>query len=159
MKQNCIFENCLFGRHESLSCEREHIRYYFEEIIGMDELTLTQIRIFEALSPIWTGMILEKMYEDLGWKNQTELINVLKVDQDLVVYNKDRDDEHLLAEWNMENIRVDKAVKREMIEKRKERTPKYLFKKRADSDKEKVHNNLRMSCRVEWELTHRVLKR
>jgi hypothetical protein len=30
-----------------------------EEVIGMEEVTMTQVRIFEKLSPIWKGMVLE----------------------------------------------------------------------------------------------------
>jgi hypothetical protein len=40
-KQHCIFENCLFDKHRSLSCEHEHIKYYMEEVIGIKEITVT----------------------------------------------------------------------------------------------------------------------
>jgi hypothetical protein len=68
----------------------------------------------------------------------------MRLDYDMTVYNEGKDDEHLMAEWERpEQIRVFKACKQEMIDKRKEKHPTYRFKKRADTEKENIQQMLK----------------
>jgi hypothetical protein len=127
-----------------LSCEREHIRYYLEEVIGMEDVTMTQVIIFEALSPIWKGMVLEKLYDELNWKKEMCLYNIMKIDHELKIYNEGVEGQHLMAgSENPEQIRAVKAAKQEMIDKPKRKYPTYKFKRRAENKKENIHQILK----------------
>jgi hypothetical protein len=143
-KENCIFENCLFDKHNSLKCERNHIRYYLEEVIGFEEVTELQIEVFEALSPIWKGMVLERWYYELNWNKSCGLQNVLDPKCELVKYNMNKEDEHLIAERYDEGaISKSEEEKRKIIEERKAAYPLFRFKKKENVRKEVMHERLK----------------
>jgi hypothetical protein len=143
VKQNCIFEKCLFKKHNSLNCEGEHIRYYFEEVIGMDPLTETQVRLFKALSPIWKGMVLDRIYQEIYWPRS--LSDVLKIDNDLIKYNQEEEDDHLMADWIEPEVeRAEWVHRQEDIDKRRRRGEKYEFKKSLQK-KDFIHQKMKQS--------------
>jgi hypothetical protein len=141
-KENCIFENCLFRNHGGLKSEREHIKYYLEEVISMEEVTKTQVKIFEALSPVWKGMVLEKLYKELDWK-ETCLSNVFGLECELTVYNEGIEGKHFFAE-NVDEEMKEKTEekKHKMIEERKVKCPKFVTKKNSKTSKNWLHDRL-----------------
>jgi hypothetical protein len=64
---------------------------------------------------------------------------VLKVENNLVVYNQGEKDEYLQTEWiDTEEERVEPAVRQESIEKRRRKGEKYEFK-RSYVKKDEIH--------------------
>jgi hypothetical protein len=93
-----------------LICEEEHIRYYFREVIKMDELEEVQVRLFKELSPVWKAMILDRIYEEIEWENTPR--EIVKIENKFTVYNEGTKDEHYFAEnlkeENKERIRMNR---------------------------------------------------
>jgi hypothetical protein len=91
--------------------------YYFEEVMGMDPLTETQVRLFKALSPIWKGIVLDRIYKKIDWTRS--LSDVGKIDNTLEIYNQGKEDEHFMTDWvEPEEERAEWASRQENIEKR-----------------------------------------
>jgi hypothetical protein len=62
----------------------------------MDELTEVQIRLFNALSPVWRAIAMDRICEEIEWKNT--LKDILKIENKLSIYNKGTKDEYYFAE-------------------------------------------------------------
>jgi hypothetical protein len=128
-KDNCMFDGCLYEKHNSLNKEEEHTRFYLEEVIGLEGLTETQIRIFHALSPIWKGMVLERFYDEINWEKAHNLIDILKPDGELVVYRNEKNEEHLMIENKDDDLKAKieetKRKKVDEMEKGKSKPNKY----------------------------------
>jgi hypothetical protein len=89
-KKNCLFDNCKFN-HLDLNYHREfnHTEYYLKEVLGFGDTTVTQIKIFNALSPVWKCMVLERFYYEINWLKSKGLYGILKPDGKLEVYEDD----------------------------------------------------------------------
>jgi hypothetical protein len=69
LKGTCIIERCEFGnKHDSLNSEREHVKEYFENVLNMKYMSHEQVTIFLALSPVWKMIIIERAFDEIGWK-------------------------------------------------------------------------------------------
>jgi hypothetical protein len=57
-KKDCIFDNCKFD-HLTIAYNHHehHTEYYLKEIIGIEDITRTRVRIFNALAPVWKCMV------------------------------------------------------------------------------------------------------
>jgi hypothetical protein len=48
-----------------LTAERRHTEYYFNKILKVGFMIVEQIRIFNALSPIWKIMLPNRIYDEV----------------------------------------------------------------------------------------------
>jgi hypothetical protein len=69
-----MFKHCNFGNHDSLNMSFNHISYYIRNILGVKELNDTQIRIIEALSPVWKLILFKRLYLELELAPQNAMI-------------------------------------------------------------------------------------
>jgi hypothetical protein len=111
-----------------------------EEVIGKEGLSDTQIRIFNALSPIWKCMVMERFYKEINWIKSNGLVDILKPDGNLVIYNKGGDSETLQVEnWdNNEKKEAEKVIQKnlqEMNEKKKDINGNKKNKERLRKDR------------------------
>jgi hypothetical protein len=121
-KDSCKFKHCDYGvnhSHNALNIDVEYAKHNFNSILKVNVMNIDQIRIFNAISPVWKIMLLDRIYNEVYWKDKTSY-EILKSENTWEEY---------------EDVTDEKSIKYAMLTNEMEEYPEYekLEKDELDS--------------------------